>query len=503
MSIFKKLLKREDDSGKLDAVKPTLWNYAGAAQLDEEIVYVICLLIDTVGHQMMENWDWDWLKKGEGDFRSLLSRSLMNEAWKLLAHKEWLSLQTTDDTTRKITTIAPLIGLTKLRSLVLQNNLITDLQPLSRMPNLKYLNCFANRITDLAPLESLRLLEELVIGKNPLISLSVLEELGNLQKLSISADQVTCLATCRRLPSLQVLDIYGDELVDNIASFPEMPSLEVLRVSRAQNIAGIERFASLSTLKLTSGNFSSLEGLEKLKKMTHLEMSTSQSISLQPLNQFFALRKLLVTSPDVHDLSALARLPVLHEIQVGGESRHNRAELEALCKGLSSWEEEFRTSVKNVGPSLTIEIVGPEVFSLYDTKEPFGIRPGECEDGMFKSEREWLLGEIVGRLKVNFEEGIDNDFFLPRTTGFRRSERLVLYSLRSYESFCQIATVIQQVLCETRNDWIIYCQSLLDEGPDVEDLPVDIQDFTVWIYPDKIMVTKDCASAVSKLIDWN
>jgi Leucine-rich repeat (LRR) protein len=502
MSLFKKLIARKDEGGEIDADMPTLWNYARVGELDEETLYTICRLIDRVGYQIKADWDWDWLKKRRRSYRSLLNRSLMNAAWKVLATKDWLSLQTTDDRTRKLKTIAPLEGLVNLRTLVLQNNLITDLQPLSRMAKLKHLNCFSNQITDLAPLRHLQLLERLEIGRNSLTSLSVLEQLGNLRTLSVSADQARCLATCRRLPTLQVLDVYGDEPVDSLVNFPEMPSLRVLRVSGLQSTAGIERFTQLTTLNSPSGNFSSLEGLEKLKGLTHLSISTSKSISLQPLNQLFAFRRLVVTSPNILDLSALARLPVLHEIHFGGESRYNEAELKALRAGLTPWDEEFRATTKKTSPSLEIEVVSQETFDIYDVKEPFGVQPGECQDGMFLNEGNWLLGELSSSLKIHFEEGADNDFLLPGNTGFRRSEKLALYSLRAYESTREIVTAVQQVLCESRNDWIIYFQSLLGEGPDFESLPADTRDFTAWIYSDKIVVAKEDAATVRKLIDW-
>ena len=65
----------------------------------------------------------------------------------------------------------------------------------------------------------------------------------------------------------------------------------------------------------------------------------------------------------------------------------------------------------------------------------------------------------------------------------------------------EIITAVQGVLCETRNDWIIYFQGLLSERADWEELPEDAQDFTVWIYPDTIKATKDNAAVVRELID--
>lgn len=481
--------------------QPSFLRLARQADLDDETAYTICQMIDTVGWQIKEKWDWNWLKKRRRNYRSLIDKSLVSAAWNLLVQKDWLSLQTTDDETRRISTIAPLEGLTNLRSLVLQNNLIADLRPLSGMSKLKYLNCHRNRVADIGPLEHLHLLERLELGKNPLTSLRALEHFPNLRRLAISTDQVPRLTQCKRLSSIQVLEVSGEEAVDNVTDFPEMPSLKVFRVYQLRDTIGIERFASLGTLETIYGHFSRLERLEQLKGLTHLEAWTSRPLSLQPVSALYALRRIEVLAPKIEDLSALTRLPVLHEVHIGDKAKCDRAELAELCSSLTPWADEFRASEKKASPSLNLETVSQEAFDFYDSKEPFGVQPGECEDGMFKSEREWLVGELRSTLKVNFKEDIDGDFLLPGTTGFRRSERLALYSVRAYESFREIVTAVQHVLCEARNDWIIYFQSLLYEGPDFEELPEGTRDFTVWIYPDKIMATEDNAAVVREMID--
>jgi len=61
---------------------------------------------------------------------------------------------------------------------------------------------------------------------------------------------------------------------------------------------------------------------------------------------------------------------------------------------------------------------------------------------------------------------------------------------------------VQQIICQTRNDWIIWFQSCVTEGPAFEDLPEDFRDFIVWIYPNKIVATKEHAEVVSRLIEW-
>jgi hypothetical protein len=227
---------------------------------------------------------------------------------------------------------------------------------------------------------------------------------------------------------------------------------------------------------------------------------------LGPLSAVYSLRRVEIVAPEVADLSALARLPVLREASMDDETDNetnqcNRVELDELRKSLAPWADEFAAPEKIASPSLEIEVVSQETFDYYHSKASFGVKTGECEDGMFKSERGWLQDELLESIEaLNLKEGTDKDFFVTRQTPFGRAEGLVLYSLRAYESFREIVTAVQQVLCGARNQWIVYFQGLVSEGPDWEDLPEDARDFTAWIYPDKIVTTKDNAALIREMI---
>jgi hypothetical protein len=56
--------------------------------------------------------------------------------------------------------------------------------------------------------------------------------------------------------------------------------------------------------------------------------------------------------------------------------------------------------------------------------------------------------------------------------------------------FAKLVTQMQQVLCNAKNDWILYFQS---EGTDPE--------FIVWVYPNKIMVSHEYEDRVRRLLN--
>jgi len=480
--------------------KPPFLTLARNPGLDQETAFAICRMLDSVGRVLLDDWDWDWLEKKRQDYRSLIDLAIVEPAWKLLLTMEWFSLQTVSNHDKKISTIAPLEGMLNLRTLVLQNNLITDLSPLSRSLGLKALNCFRNRIRDLTPLRTLQSLEELGVAENPVGSFQALEDLPNLRKLYMSASQIPGLSKCKRLGAVQALTVSDDGVIKNFVRFPEMPALKVFTAWNAKELTGIERFASLETLGFFGGKFSSLNSLATLKELTHLTICTSTPVSVEPLRGLYALRYLSVNCPKVRGLTELARLPALREIEMDDESTCDAKELGALRKNLTEWDAEFKADGREVQPSLHLEIVDQETFDYYDTKAAFGIRSGECNEGMLDSEREWLLAEIKDALGVKFED--EKEFELPYTSGFRRSERLIIYGVDAYESFREIVTLVQEILCQTRNDWIIWCQSLLRESPEEQEIPAEMEDFVVWIYPDKIVATEENGAVVRKLIEW-
>src|SRR5262245_32494242 len=150
--------------------EPLCLTLARDPKLDNETAFAICRMIDYVGSSIRDDWDWDWLEKKRKNYRKLIDLDLLKDAWDELFQKDWFSLQTTNDVDKRISTIVPLEGLTNLRSLVLQNNLITDLRPLSGMTRLTDLSISTNRISDLTPLKNLGSLEELSLGENPIDS---------------------------------------------------------------------------------------------------------------------------------------------------------------------------------------------------------------------------------------------------------------------------------------------------------------------------------------------
>jgi hypothetical protein len=482
--------------------------YALNPNLDEAGAYTVCRLIDTVGCFIRDDWDWDWLDRRRKEFKSLIEPGLVRDAWPMLEGREWLSLQTIRDDDTKVTCLSALRYLTRLRRLVIQGNSVADLGPVCELRGLVYLNCHGNRLEDIGCLQGLTALQELLIAGNPLRSLQAIANLPSLCELHLGVSQVSLLTGCPPLRKLLALYISPESFEDDegfrdLTGFPEMPELQRLDATGVGELKGIERYPSLQDLELRSGTFESLEPLRGLRYLTHLNISSSRPLDFTPLHQLFALRYLHAHGATASNVSQLAGLPALHDLSVTRDDGEEDSAAKKLARTLTSWDVEFRTDGEDKTPSLEVEVVDQATFDYLD-QNPYGIQPGDANLSMLCSERGWLMDKIESALTVTLEAGDegDSDLALPGVGGMRRSERVIAYSRLAYQAFRDIVITVQTNLCECRNPWIVWFQSLLKEGPDAEDLPDDTEDFIVWIHPDKIQVAEKHASVVKRLLEW-
>jgi hypothetical protein len=441
---------------------------------DPEMAHTIVEMIDHVGDQFADPaWYWtDFQKsidrKRKWGYRAKVDPSKLEEAWHLLCRCERLSLQNTN-ATKKISTILPLQGLTQLRSLVLAGNLIEDIGVLAGFGELRELYLTDNRVRDLSPLLPCCELKELHLGENPITDFRVLEGLPKLAELSLSSEQAGSLSGCALLPALKDLDIRGDKRMKNLTGFPQMPKMVSFRAEPLAGLEGIERWTCLQNLNV-SGVSASLVPVSTLKGLTHIRCDSAKPIDAQPLSLLWALRKIEFHAPQVTGLRGLTSLPTLHEVEMSnapwrtgasrfGPPKHDACELNAVVESLSPWDVEFLADAPRTTPAFNLVTVSEPEFECFNGGEPFGMKPGEENEAMVASEREWLVNHMAQALRVDLQE--QEDFLFPEQYFFARSQTLVAYSRKAYERSRWVISSVQRVLCEARNDWIVYYQSLL------------------------------------------
>jgi hypothetical protein len=469
----------------------TFAEYASSPDLTADEVYTVELLIERVRSNFDPNYWDDWSERGDArsarDYQPAFSFDHIQPAAAELKDLSWLSFQRLPSTQRPVRDLTALRYLPNISGLVLIDNEVSDLTPLQTCTNLRRLHLERNPIRNLAPLAGCVNLEELHLGDTPIESFSVLEALPRLRELSIAVDQLPAFRRINCLPALQELK-FGLGNFHSFDGFPKLPELRSICGAHVKSLSGLQRFAKLENLVNLFGEFDTLEPLRELKGLTHANILSSRVRSLEPLRGLTELRDLKVIADVVTlDLSPLESLPALHEaaIKCAGQEP---ASLEKLRAKLSSWDVEFRSEAPRHTPSLELEVVDQDTFDFYDSKQPFNLGDSHTNRGLLSSELDWLDAQLEKVFAVSFDK--DEDYTIPFQWRGARSRTVVVYSQRAVEAFPRLVLGMQNVLCGSNRDWIIYFQS---DGVEPE--------FIVWVYPQKVVTTEKYATVVRNLIE--
>lgn len=464
--------------------------YANSPNLSEDERYTIELLIERARSRFEDDYySKGWSERNDArkqpGYMPSFQPSHLAPAAKELGKIKWISLQRIASSGRAVKSLEPFRYLTGLTGLSLGGNEIEDLGPLQHCKNLQTLYLNDNRVKSYDALAHCAELEHLEIRDNPAnVDLLPLAQLPKLRHLVIEGMQIDALRRIKELPSLTELEL-GTEPFDSFEGFPAMPSLRVIRGAEVASLAGIERFPVLQNLANFSGKLSSLEPLRALSKLTHVHINGCLVKDLSPLLGLHALRDIWIDSEASGvAVAQLDSLPALHDVVIKHKGEEIK-ELVSLRQELTSWDVEFSAPKPRFTPALQVEVVDQQTFDLYDTHKPYGVTAADDNYELLSSERGWLEEKIDEVFAVDFKE--DEDYQIPFQWGGARSRTVVLHSEEAIEAFPRLVLGLQEVLSNAKNDWIIYFQSLDEE-------------FVVWVYPDKILVTPEFEPKVRELI---
>ena len=176
-------------------------------------------------------------------------------------------------------------------------------------------------LRDVSPLRELPALQELTISAAMLRDLSPLRALSGLRKVDLTA-RVTDLAWLSpAAESLEELDLQGCPLVNDLEPLAAFPRLRVLELSTdtVRDLSALARIPSLRELRLWGRRPVDLTPVTGLTQLTTLDLFMVPVRTLEPFGRLTALRKLRVSfSADLGDLSAIAQLKDLEEVDFGG-----------------------------------------------------------------------------------------------------------------------------------------------------------------------------------------
>ncbi len=208
----------------------------------------------------------------------------------------------------RLTTLAPLAGLTGLEVLELGDNRISDLSPLAGMQRLRALHLDVNAVEDLSPLEGLTALQELWLDRNPVADLSPLRGLTGLRRLDLAFTAAQDLAPLEDLTALEALGLGGAPVAD---------------------LSPLSGLASLRELGIRGTQTTSLAPLAGLSALSVLDARGLGIDDLSPLAALSALQAVDLGDNRIRDLSAAQSWTALEEIALDGNPLEPTA-----CAGL-------------------------------------------------------------------------------------------------------------------------------------------------------------------------
>lgn len=130
-----------------------------------------------------------------------------------------------------IKSFEPLRYLTKVKILVLDENVISDITPLYDLPNLQHLNLISNEISNVEGIDKLQTLEELYLGLNLLRDVTPLSNLTNLRCLGLRGNsRVSDISSLSKLTNLVSLNLLGTSVTKEDADklFGALPGCKVI-----------------------------------------------------------------------------------------------------------------------------------------------------------------------------------------------------------------------------------------------------------------------------------
>ena len=214
-----------------------------------------------------------------------------------------------DLSSRHLTDITALAGLTGLRELDLRDNAIEDLWPLAGLRGLEALYLSGNQISDLRPLAGLRGLKVLDLAGNRIEDLWPLSGLSELRELDLADNAVADLGPLAGLAGLEALDLAGNRISD-VWGPGYLTRLERLNLAdnAIEDLRPLARLTRLEVLLLDRNRITDVLALSPMAELANLGLAGNPIANLWPLEGLGQLHRLDLSGNAAADPSALGRV---------------------------------------------------------------------------------------------------------------------------------------------------------------------------------------------------
>ncbi len=301
--------------------------------------------------------------------------------------------------------ISDLTGLefaTELQEIRCNNNLISDISPLAGLIRLRVIELRSNTIRDLSPITDLIALEWLIVTHNLISDLSPIEGLINLRGLAIEDNLISDLSAIAGLIKLDRIWMH------------ENPPVDLAPLAGLTNLRGIHSWGTPI--------ISDLSPLAKLPKLRELDICGGEISDLSSLEGLTGLKELYLVGNEISDISPLASLKGLTRLSL----KHNKVTDVSPLASLSNlmWIEledneildfspldafpESVAIIRHNNPGFTRnapKIEGPWLWVIVPTEGMSGSRAAASEKDFLAQ----ISGGTVTEVNIATQGAVDGD----------------------------------------------------------------------------------------------
>ena len=238
-----------------------------------------------------------------------------------------------DLSSRNLTDVSALAGLTGLRELDLSGNAVADLWPLADLTDLQVLDLSGNQIADLSALAGLTGLQVLDLSGNQIADLWPLADLTGLRELDLRHNAVADPWPLGYLTGLQALDLSGNQIAD-LSALSYLTALTRLNLvdNAVADLWPLADLTGLQVLLLDRNQITDVGTLSPLAGLVNLGLSGNRIADLWPLAGLDQLRRLDLSGNAVADVSALGDVSGLVWLRLLGNPVSNALPLGRLAQ---------------------------------------------------------------------------------------------------------------------------------------------------------------------------
>ena len=238
-----------------------------------------------------------------------------------------------DLSSRNLTDVSALAGLTGLRELDLSGNAVADLWPLADLTDLRVLDLSGNQIADLSALAGLTGLQVLDLSGNQIADLWPLADLTGLRELDLRHNAVADPWPLGYLTGLQALDLSGNQIAD-LSALSYLTALTRLNLvdNAVADLWPLADLTGLQVLLLDRNQITDVGTLSPLAGLVNLGLSGNRIADLWPLAGLDQLRRLDLSGNAVADVSALGDVSGLVWLRLLGNPVSNALPLGRLAQ---------------------------------------------------------------------------------------------------------------------------------------------------------------------------